>query len=90
VRAFGKNGVALTAIIHLTVFALNLFTCPPHGFVLLLQSCRARTKRTRKVSITIFEIVTRRQRAFFESVFVFLFRSLRGVGEAKSAQNFFQ
>jgi hypothetical protein len=50
--AFGKNGVALTAIIHLIVFALNLFTCPPRlcSFVAI-----ARTKRTGKVSITILK-----------------------------------
>jgi hypothetical protein len=36
VRAFGKNGVALTAIIHLTVFALNLSAARLCSFVAIV------------------------------------------------------
>jgi hypothetical protein len=88
-RAFGKNGVALTAIIHLTVFALNLFTCPRRTALFFCCNRAAHKAHAGKVSITIFEIVTRRQRAFLRA-FLCFYSVLCGVGEAKSAQNFFQ
>lgn len=65
--AFGKNGVTPTAIIYLTVFALNLFTCPPALFF-----CCNRTKRPGKVSTILKSPLERVKRPLFERFCVFI------------------